>query len=671
MQLQIKAMKKTIFFFILGISCLCSFAQTSKDYAVLLTATTDSISRYIMLNWNKDTTCLSQEVYRKKATVSNWTLVKTLTKFDMQYKDSLQSASAPNEYYVRRKYANSRLAHGYVYSGYQVAPALQKGMLLLLIDQNYKTPLATEIKQLQSDLIASGWKVNAQYISRSMAVTDVKALINGVYNASSGELKALYLLGRIPVPYSGDIFPDGHRPDHRGAWPADVYYGVMDESVWTVAMVWSDTATQARNKNIPGDGKFDLSYVYAQGNDVALQIGRVDLTNMPSFGLSDTTLTANYLAKSHAFRTGATAYKRRAVIEDNFGAMGGEAFASGGWRNFVPMFGDSVSAGDYLSAVKGGSYLFSYGCGAGNYTSASGIANTTDFLNDSVNTQFTMLFGSYFGDWDAQNNFLRAPLCNKKSGLASVWSGRPHWHFQHMALGEHIGYAAQLTQSNYSDFNAPNAFGYVYNAFPTFVHIALMGDPTLTLYPYRSEQNLKADSLANGIVKLSWTKNTEALAGYVLLRSNQYNGNYTVLKRLAQNDTTSYDSMPFNGKNYYMVRGLKLEVTPSGTFYNASVGAMDSVFARNTTGISSPLLKAESDLMVFPNPVRQQLNIVDVEAKWEGANVMLYDINGRLITRCDMVNHSSKLDMNALQAGIYLLRVQKDELCVTKKIRVE
>ena len=30
--------------------------------------------------------------------------------------------------------------------------------------------------------------------------------------------KAVYLLGRIPVPYSGFINPDSH-PDHEGAWP--------------------------------------------------------------------------------------------------------------------------------------------------------------------------------------------------------------------------------------------------------------------------------------------------------------------------------------------------------------------------------------------------------------------------------------------------------------------
>ena len=38
--------------------------------------------------------------------------------------------------------------------------------------------------------------------------------------------------GHVPVPYSGDIVPDGHMPDHVGAWPCDGFYGDMD-GTWT------------------------------------------------------------------------------------------------------------------------------------------------------------------------------------------------------------------------------------------------------------------------------------------------------------------------------------------------------------------------------------------------------------------------------------------------------
>jgi hypothetical protein len=41
------------------------------------------------------------------------------------------------------------------------------------------------------------------------------------------------LIGNVPVPYSGDLNPDGHS-DHDGAWPTDTYYAEMN-GTWTDA----------------------------------------------------------------------------------------------------------------------------------------------------------------------------------------------------------------------------------------------------------------------------------------------------------------------------------------------------------------------------------------------------------------------------------------------------
>ena len=60
-----------------------------------------------------------------------------------------------------------------------------------------------------------------------------------------------------------------------------------------------------------------------------------------------------------------------------------------------------------------------------------------------------MFFGSYFGDWDSPNNFLRAPLATPTYTLTSAWAGRPYWMFHHMALGETIGFSTRLTQNNF------------------------------------------------------------------------------------------------------------------------------------------------------------------------------------------------------------------------------
>ena len=54
-----------------------------------------------------------------------------------------------------------------------------------------------------------------------------------------------------------------------------------------------------------------------------------------------------------------------------------------------------------------------------------------------------MLFGSWLGDWDSEDNIMRAVLATPDYGLTCAWSGRPHWFLQHMALGEPIGFSTR------------------------------------------------------------------------------------------------------------------------------------------------------------------------------------------------------------------------------------
>ena len=53
-----------------------------------------------------------------------------------------------------------------------------------------------------------------------------------------------------------------------------------------------------RNHNVPGDGKFDQSLFV----DLELEVGRVDMSNLPSFTSNEIELTRRYLNKNHQFR---------------------------------------------------------------------------------------------------------------------------------------------------------------------------------------------------------------------------------------------------------------------------------------------------------------------------------------------------------------------------------
>ena len=79
--------------------------------------------------------------------------------------------------------------------------------------------------------------------------------------------------------------------------------------------------------------------------------------------------------------------------------------------------------------------LCAYGGGAGSYTSIAGLGNsdsyhdvvTTELVSNDVKTVFALLFGSWLGASDSEDNLLRGLLALPSFGLASALSGRPHW----------------------------------------------------------------------------------------------------------------------------------------------------------------------------------------------------------------------------------------------------
>ena len=69
---------------------------------------------------------------------------------------------------------------------------------------------------------------------------------------------------------------------------------------------------------------------------------------------------------------------------------------------------------------------------------------TRDIYNNDIKAVFVQLFGSWLGDWDADDNIMRSVLAAPSYGLTCAWAGRPHWFMQHMAMGEPIGFSARL-----------------------------------------------------------------------------------------------------------------------------------------------------------------------------------------------------------------------------------
>jgi len=86
------------------------------------------------------------------------------------------------------------------------------------------------------------------------------------------------------------------------------------------------------------------------------------------------------------------------------------------------------------------------------------------------------------------NNLMRAFLATDDFGLACAWTGRPRWFFHHMGLGETIGYSARLAMNNKGQ-----ALYTPTGSFAGYIHMGLMGDPTLRMFPVKPVANLTAE----------------------------------------------------------------------------------------------------------------------------------------------------------------------------------
>ena len=566
-----------------------SFSQSCQDASVEMTAVVQAYPPKITLKWNANASTTQYTLYRKLKSDPAWgSVMTTLPGNAIQFMDLSVSPGISYEYKLVRT-ASGFTGYGYINSGINIPAVEERGKIILLVDNTFTSSCATELSRLETDLAGDGWKVVRHDIAPSLPVPSVKALILADYSLDPANTKSVFIIGHVAVPYSGNLNPDGH-PDHQGAWPADVYYGDINGS-WTDYAVNNATASDPRNQNVPGDGKFDQSTL---PSDVELQVGRVDFNNLPAFTATETQLIKNYLDKDHNYRHKLFTPVYRALVDDNFGYFGGEAFAASGWKNFSPLVSYSqVSAVDYFSSMNGNSYLWSYGCGGGWYQGAGGVGSTGDFAVSNLQGVFTVLFGSYFGDWDSQNNFLRAPLA-QGTMLTNCWSGRPHWMFHHMGLGENIGYSTLITQNNSSVYFAS------YGA--RFIHIALMGDPTLRndVIAPATDLNLIAQGPHN---VLTWTASPDTVLGYYVYRKGPSSSGFTRLTPDPVTSTVLVDSCIAVPGNYvYMVRPLKLRTSFSGTYFNLGQGIMDTIWHGDTYQVqASATYQHSGDTVQFSN----------------------------------------------------------------------
>lgn len=549
-------------------------AQSTRDFIVPLEARRTSDSTFD-LRWTSDKDATFYRVWSKTPEAASWSHIDSL-KGD-QRSLSIVLNEPVIDVRIEKNGAlpdGTRLAgDGYVRLTSKNPPSSRLVTKILVVtDEGVESLLKEDLDRYREDLVRDGWVVDTTVVPSDLLDVDAQMVRDRIMRSwrdtSQARLTHVILIGAIPIPYSGGFVsngtpqpPDGH-PEHGGAWPSNAYYADMETSSgvdadyqWTDQTINLTAPGRPQNRNIPGDGKFDQSMI---PTNLELCVGRVDMRRLPAFGTKDDDRTAElallkrYLAKNHRYRTNDVSIRPIAIIDDAFGPftntinsyLTAEIFAGSGWRSYSALVGaDSVFAGDFIRdatnpgrpALDTMSALFSYGCGGGGYEHCTGVITTTEFAANTFNSVFLMMLGSYFGDWDAEDNLMRSALASEGSILTCGWSGRPHWFLHPMGAGATFGECGRMAANNDGTYrsgiainlNTPSqTFGL--NFALRGIQINTLGDPTLRM-PAPALTTPLAVSEENGVTILEWD-NVPTAEGFIVEGAEYMKDAFSVLQ---------------------------------------------------------------------------------------------------------------------------------------------
>ena len=451
------------------------------------------------------------------------------------------------EYQVRID-GGDRPRIGYWVAGTDVPARPDQGIALLIVDDTLAGDLTPELDLFQSDLTGAGWQVRrhlspratgegAEDISRAMAL---RRWITQEFRANAKTPHAIILVGRLPIPLTGRVNPDGHGPH---AVPSDLFYADPD-GFWP--------ATQGP------DGTPQLMPSLLPTGHIAMQIGRIDFAGLDDHFGGELPLLRAYFDRNHRWRHGLTGDPRRA-----YGASPHLLVERYALNNIVGP--DHVVAGGHHDTGGGGPYLL--GVDFGEWS-----GSTYDKLPPSE-AIFTINFGSHKHRFDSRNNAMTALLA-QPGPLAVGWGGRPSWQLNGMALGDSIGEVHLRTVNNaYPEQGGMAARNYQLTGeydwlAPPWVN--LLGDPTLRPFPLRPVADLRAETGAEGVT-LHWTL-PEGAEGALLFRADNRDGPYHPLAGGALVTGDSHLDAGAAPGAWYMVRAQGLAHVHAGSFHRLAQG---------------------------------------------------------------------------------------------------
>jgi hypothetical protein len=511
-----------------------------------------------------------------------------------EYCDTNVSASINYEYRIETLITNYTCnfqtetpywQYQYINAGTLLPLRDQRGKVILLVESGLAAVLTNELTQLTNDIIGDGYQVYQHNIAAVdvtagatwfTAVTNTKALIMADYNTATNTPWTIFIVGHVPVPYSGLSSPGSHT-ENFGAHASDWYYADIDESLWTDTTVSNTTANYSWTRNIPGDGKLDPSYMPSAAE---LLVGRVDLVNMPAFGNTEAQRVSQYLNRNHSWRHKQFTVRDRSLIITN--ADPWDSFNT--WSSF---YGNTTNydLGRWLTDATNSttSYMFASSKGSGDFTEDDQIGKTVNFATNQLYVAFTTMYGSYYGDWDSAmitNCVLLAPICTTGRVLNTYYhefvmspdysSAGESTGFELYAIGANTFMSSGKQYTAWKQVTTNGTFAFIDRLHN---YSSLMGDPTLRLRVVAPPTNVTV-SVSGANRTISWTAASDTnIQGYHVYRAPTTNlNNFTRITTTNVPAGSFIDSGIGAGSYTYTVRTIKLEDSVNRSYYNASQG---------------------------------------------------------------------------------------------------
>lgn len=530
-------------------------AQDAKTYAIMIETKIDDtgFAPQVVISWQNDTLATRYVISKRKYETGEFEKIAEISGGANIFSDLDVDYGQITEYEIEKVFSyDNQLLSTISYKAISWDVDLvekETKSILILIDYIVYDKIKEKLNNYISVINREGWNAIVKQVPRvekfnPKAVLSNREMILAI-NKSEKNLKSVLILGRVAVPYSGNIAPDGHGDNnsfpHKGAYPTDAFYADFDKRDWTDTSASNVKSAMVRQHNVVNDGKWDQSFI---PNKVELAIGRVDLYDLDFFEENETELLNRYLDKNIAYRTGKLKADNRAIIYDGFDSRQA-GYAADGWNNLTALYGrDNVVEKRVKEELPKNSYEMVYANAEGAFENIFDAIYVEDIAKTGYKAIHSMIFGSYNVDWDSPNNLLRGVIASEPMGLTAVWGTRPFWTYYKLGLGETFGEALVSTQNNRSEYSYPST---IYNGG---VHIALMGDPTLKLIndaPILSAGFLTESHIPN-VISIR-VKNDFEIYGYQILLLDS-NKKYQVYEtRRFDEPRKSEFTVSFNGKD--------------------------------------------------------------------------------------------------------------------------